>query len=95
MTGVQTCALPICLGLPPNVEIQRHARKSHSDYWVFEKPKRSWTYPKEGGVKLSAGIDPTEVAKTAKELAKGAADFAKYLDDSEIFKSFKIGRAHV
>jgi hypothetical protein len=29
--------------LPPNVKIQKHSRKVHSDFWVFEKPKVRYT----------------------------------------------------
>ena len=39
-------------GLPPNVKEQKHARKAHSDFWVFEKPKRSYKHPDSSGVKL-------------------------------------------
>jgi len=36
--------------LAPNIKEQKHARKAHVDFWVFEKPKISYKHPKESGI---------------------------------------------
>jgi len=56
------------LPLPARTTKQATSKKVHRDFWVFEKPKRSFTYPSEGGVKLYAGIDPKEVSKLYKTI---------------------------
>jgi len=77
--------------LPPNVKVQKHARKSHSDFWVFEKPKKSYTYPEQGGVKL---LDITSVpAEGAKALVAGAKKLSDYTKRARGMKAFRPAQA--
>lgn len=64
------------LPLAPNILIQAHARKVHSDFWVFEKPKRKYAYPEEGGVKLYSGLPlDKELLNLGKSMLKGVGEF--------------------
>lgn len=57
--------------LASNIKQQQHARKTHSDFWIFEKPKRGYKYPEEGGVKLNMMIPVDQVPKLVKETILG------------------------
>jgi hypothetical protein len=41
---------PHAMPLAPNIKVQQTARKIHTDYWVFEKPKGKFVQPSESGV---------------------------------------------
>ena len=79
------------LPLPPNVKVQATSRKVHVDYWVFEKPKKHYTYPSEGGVKLYSGIPVDRIKSLFKRTPEGTPKIDLTKLSSEELVIYKAG----
>lgn len=80
--------------IPPNMTgmTQKMARKMHSDYWVFEKPKKAYKHPDRSilkrteppSVDLNIMVPVDQIPKVVSDMIRGSKELAKKIRGGRI-----------